>query len=158
MSPLDSPLHQQKKCFLKTLFSSCSMLLLLLEACSLTTKPGWGYNFFFVKLGEVTMAIAIKNAQRKGKKVVKTIKWLFSQIFFSLLFFCKVDTPTYKAGKLSMSVQGQMKLWGKKFLLDFQDHDWIILLLHTNVELNLRKTTYTSSKERICLEISRYEP
>ena len=130
------PYTNKKKSFLKTLFSPCSMLLLLLEACSLATKPGWGYFF-----REIRWSYNGNGAKKctKGKKVVKTIKWLFSRIFFSLLFSFEVDTPTYKAGKLSMSVQGQTKLWRKKFLLDFQDHDWIILLLHTNVELNLRK-------------------
>ena len=112
MSPLDSPLHQQKKSFLKTLFSPCSMLLLLLEACSLTTKPGWGYFF-----REIRWSYNGNGAKKctKGKKVVKTIKWLFSRIFFSLLFFFfEVDTPTYKAGRLSMSVQGQIKVVKEK--------------------------------------------
>ena len=117
MSPLDSPLHQQKKAFWKPSFLHvqccyCCLKLALLPQSRVEV-------IFFVKLGEVTMAMVLKNAQRK-KKVIKTIKWLFSRIFFSLLFFCNVDTPTYKAGKLSMSVQGQIKLWSKSFYLTFK--------------------------------------
>ena len=38
----------------------------------------------------------------------------FTDFLFVTFFFFEVDTPTYKAGRLSMSVQGQIKVVKEK--------------------------------------------